>query len=66
MKAYEVRASELISASIFGFIALLISIVIMSIVNAESPNLHPITFSLVSGTVSIISTLIGFFIGRSE
>lgn len=66
MNTHEVRASELISAAIFGFIALIISTVIMMIANSNVPNIHPVTFSLVGGVVAIIATLIGFFIGRSE
>ena len=66
MNTHEVRASELMNATIFGFIALIISTVIMMIVNSSMPNIHPVTFSLVGGVIAIVATLFGFFIGRSE
>ena len=66
MNTHEVRASELIMAAIFGFIALIVSTAIMMTVNSSVPNIHPVTFSLVGGVITIIATLIGFFIGRSE
>lgn len=66
MNTHEVRASELLSAAIFGFVALIMSTAIMMALNSSVPNIHPITFSLVGGVTTLSATLIGFFVGRGE
>ena len=56
-----IKASELFGAVMGGFFGLFIITLVLMTMNAEIPNIHPITFVLVSGVISILSTIAGFF-----
>ena len=61
----EVKASELLGATIVGIIGIIASTFIMLFIYSKYPDTHPITYMISVGGITLVTTLLGFFIDKS-